>query len=98
MSGSRRSLLLCAAGLAFAAGCTLDAPPLAAPPAIRTAPAPPAANGPSIAPPPAGLQAGRGPLPAEAPPVAADETPLPINLATALRLSNARPLDVQIAA
>ena len=98
MRGARRSLLLCAAGLASAAGCTLDTPSLAAPPLARTAAAPHVPAGPSITPPPASLQAGRGPLPAGPPPVAADETPLPINLATALRLSNARPLDVQIAA
>src|SRR5205807_8537503 len=51
----------------------------------------------NFAAPPAALQAGRGPLPNSTPPTEPADTPLPINLATALQLSNARPLDVQIA-
>jgi outer membrane protein TolC len=48
-------------------------------------------------PPPPQLAAGRGPLPQTHPAPEADEHPLPINLATALQLAGARPLDVQIA-
>ena len=48
-------------------------------------------------PPPASLTAGKSPFANTTPPVEASDAPLPINLATAFRLSNARPLDVQIA-
>src|SRR5438094_4280249 len=105
MRGTRRSVLGCAAaGLIAATGCIptaaslADQPPLAlglAP--VRIAEASPAPFGPGIPAPPAELQAGRGPLPTGTPPVAESDTPLPINLATALHLSGGRPLDVQIA-
>ncbi len=52
---------------------------------------------PGVPSPPASLTAGKGPLANTTPPVEESDAPLPINLATALRLSNARPLDVQIA-
>src|SRR5437588_645491 len=51
----------------------------------------------ALPPAPTAVQPGHGPLPDNVPPAAATDTPLPINLATALQLSNARPLDVQIA-
>jgi outer membrane protein TolC len=105
MRGARRSVLGCAAaGVLAAAGCIpttaslADQPPLAlglAP--VRIAEASPARTAPGIPTPPVDLQAGRGPLPTPAPPVAESDTPLPINLATALHMSGGRPLDVQIA-
>jgi outer membrane protein TolC len=68
--------------------------PVEAPPA----PAPAVHRVESIAAPPPALQSGRGPLPGpDAGPPAPGDRPLPINLATALQLANARPLDVQIA-
>lgn len=100
----RRTLMLCAvAGLGAAAGCT---PPYISPEAkerlSRLAPDPPmpgrpTAPSPGIPPPPASLAAGKSPLTDTSPPVEPSDAPLPINLATALRLGNARPLDVQIA-
>jgi outer membrane protein TolC len=99
MRGTRRSLLLSAA-VGLGAGCVPNqyraeypVPPVA----NRMNPTPSAASGPGVAPPPMELLAGRGPLPENTPPAAPTDTPLPINLATALQLSNARPLDVQIA-
>ena len=105
MRGTRRAVLGCAAaGLLAATGCTpttaslADAPPVArGQTPARTAPASPIPSAAGI-PPPANLEAGRGPLPTEAPAVAPSDVPLPINLATALHLSGARPLDVQITA
>jgi outer membrane protein TolC len=52
---------------------------------------------PSIAQPLASLVSGQSPLGESKPAAEATDTALPINLATALQLSNARPLDVQIA-
>ena len=102
MWGTRRSLFLCAAGLASAGGCTSPFGPVepgASTPIIRAQetarrdgePAPP------VAAPPVELTAGRGPLPRSTPSLAPGDTPLPINLATAFQLAGARPLDVQIA-
>jgi len=95
MRHGRRAWLFCA-GVAAAAGCTAGAPVTAdsagrpvvarAQETVRTAFAPPA-----------GLLAGRGPLPDPTPAPADTDAPLPINLATALQLAGARPLDVQIA-
>src|SRR5688572_14206988 len=98
MRAFRRTIALCAAGLIPAAGCTSDVPrPVARgqDPAPRTAFTTPANSYP---PPPAPLVAGRNPLTTEPPPATAGgDRPLPINLATALHLAGARPLDVQIA-
>lgn len=87
-----------AAGLGSATGC-LSAPAILDPdpmPTVVRAQEPPKPAS-AIAPPPASLTAGRGPLPDPTPPAAPSDTPLPVNLATALQLANARPLDVQIA-
>jgi outer membrane protein TolC len=98
MRGTRRVLLLSAA-VGLGCGCVpnqyrTDTPrPLAPPRVTETS----TAAGPPIAAPPAELLAGNGPLPESTPPPAPTDAPLPINLATALQLSNARPLDVQIA-
>jgi outer membrane protein TolC len=99
----RRTLVLCA-GLLAAAGCTPAAyhaeaavPLASGQDPARTSLSPPAAPAPAIPDPPANLRAGRGPLPDAAPPAEPADAPLPINLATALQLGNARPLDVQIA-
>lgn len=104
MRGTRRSVLGCAAaGLLAATGCTPITSSLAAAPVARgqeparTAQASPIPAGSGIPQPPANLEAGRGPLPTEVPAVAPSDVPLPINLATALHMSGARPLDVQIA-
>ncbi|HYH63137.1 MAG TPA: TolC family protein [Urbifossiella sp.] len=95
MRAFRRTIALCAAALVPAAGCTPDAPrPLARgqEPRSRTAFV---LNYPS---PPQPLLEGKNPLPTAPPPAAAGgDRPLPINLATALQLAGARPLDVQIA-
>ncbi len=98
MRASRRTIALCAAGLMPAGGCATDATR----PAVRgqetTARA--AYSSPVLpdSPIPQPLLAGRNPLPGEPPPAAAaGDRPLPINLATALQLAGARPLDVQIA-
>src|SRR4051794_36800362 len=99
MRGTRRSLLLSAA-VGLGTGCVPNqyrAEYPVSPVANRVNPTPPAAAGPGVAAPPMELLAGRGPLPENTPPSAPTDTPLPINLATALQLSNARPLDVQIA-
>lgn len=97
MRASRLAIALCA-GLPPTAGCTADAArPLARgqQPPTRTALSAPA---PATLSPPSTLSAGRNPLPADPPPaVAGGDRPLPINLATALQLAGARPLDVQIA-
>ncbi|MBN9520749.1 TolC family protein [bacterium] len=98
MRATRRAIALCAAGLLPACGCTTDAArPLARgqEPAPRTAFAGPVLPYP---PPPQRLVTGRNPLAADPPPATAGgDQPLPINLATALQLAGARPLDVQIA-
>jgi outer membrane protein TolC len=95
MRASRRTIALCAAGLLPAAGCTADAP---GPVARGQLPPPRPALAAPYPPPPQPLLAGRNPLPTETPPAAAGgDQPLPINLATALQLAGARPLDVQIA-
>ncbi len=97
MGAFRRTLKACAvAGLCSAFGCT-------APDTFSDVPAagvrarPPAAPSLGVPAPPASLVAGKSPLTDTAPPVEPSDSPLPINLATALRLGNARPLDVQIA-
>jgi outer membrane protein TolC len=84
------------AALGLGAGCVPYQYRNEVPVAGRVVPSPPA-DGPRVAPPPVELVAGRGPLPENTPTAAPTDTPLPINLATALQLSNARPLDVQIA-
>src|SRR5262245_11391290 len=98
MRGARRSVLGCAAaGLFAATGCIPTTASLADPAPLarlQPSPVPPV---PGIPAPPPDLQAGRGPLPTATPPLAESDTPLPINLATALHLSGGRPLDVQIA-
>ncbi|MFO0804068.1 MAG: TolC family protein [Gemmataceae bacterium] len=86
-----RRAMLVAAGLACGAGCIGDARDSVA-----------RSQGPvrsplDVAPPPAALLEGRGPLPATKPALEPNESPLPINFATALQLAGARPLDVQIA-
>lgn len=48
--------------------------------------------------PPGSLLAGQSPLPQPIPPAPVGEKVLPVNLATALQLAGAQPLDVQIAA
>ena len=80
-----------AAGLACAAGCAGEP---REPLARSQEPVRPPVE---IAPPPPQLTSGRGPLPQPSPALAANDTPLPINFATALQLAGARPLDVQIA-
>lgn len=96
MGGVRRTLALCAGGLLAAAGCATDAD-APRPVAVRSQePARPTSTS-SYPAPPAPLLAGRGPLPDSTPAPAATDTPLPINLASALQLAGARPLDVQIA-
>lgn len=100
MGRARRSLLACAlAGFAPAAGCVSGPEPDPRPPLARAQDldrtAPKAV--PSVQPPPESLVAGRGPLPENTPPPDPTAAPLPINLATALQLAGARPLDVQIA-
>ena len=104
MGGFRRTFTVCAAaGLASAVGCMSGVPPVAdsgrSAPLIRGPVAskeeyPP---GPAYLPPPGDLIAGQGPLPDTSSPPAATDTPLPINLATALQLAGGRPLDIQIA-
>ncbi|MDY3559636.1 TolC family protein [Gemmata sp. JC673] len=94
----RRSLFACAVAVSgAAAGCStadtfLDRPASTARGQLQTRPG---ATG--IASPPKSLSAGKPPVVNAAPPLEPADRPLPINLATALRLSNARPLDVQIA-
>ena len=86
-----------AIGLANGAGCAGDSPrpePTRTPLARSQEPVRTSAGYPA---PPAHLLAGRGPLPQNTPRIADGDTPLPINLATALQLAGARPLDVQIA-
>ena len=87
------------AGLAGAAGCVGDASkfePLEARTPLARSQEPASVPTHTLAP-PLQLLAGRGPLPQSAPPLAANDIPLPINFATALQLAGARPLDVQIA-
>ncbi len=84
------------AGLGTATGCATDAASDGPRETVRaqqpTRPAPR-----SSAPvPPASLASGKQPATSSA--QTTEPAPLPINLATALKLSNARPLDVQIAA
>lgn len=92
----RRALFACAvAGLGTATGCTT---PGAAPDesvSAARAQIPAKAGAPSFVPPSPKLAAGVGPD--ANPPREATDAALPINLATALKLSDARPLDVQIA-
>ena len=97
MGGLRCSIALGAIGLVFAAGCETFAERSVEPAATARAQMPRPASSSSILQPPASLLAGQAPLPNSTPAVEASETPLPINLATALQLANARPLDVQIA-
>ncbi|HJZ59078.1 MAG TPA: TolC family protein, partial [Gemmataceae bacterium] len=84
------------AGLVSAVGCTTTLDKLR-PPLARGQDATKTAVSPTYPAPPANLEAGKGPLPDSTPPLAPSETPLPINLASALYLAGARPLDVQIA-
>src|SRR5262245_36744955 len=95
MGVRRRAPVLCAAWVLCAAGCgTLEEVP--ADPVLARAqlPArtPMSLPGPAFTPP-----SGKSPLPDSSPPADTSDTPLSINLATALRLAGARPLDVQIA-
>ncbi|HEY1186515.1 MAG TPA: TolC family protein [Gemmata sp.] len=93
----RRTLIACTvAGLGAAAGCT--APGTLADDSVLAARAqqPPRTGARGVMPPAPALMAGKGPA-MSAPRPEPTDTPLPINLATALKLSNARPLDVQIA-
>lgn len=98
----RRALLACAvAGLGTATGCMLpdgsqELKPL---PREEAVPRPELVDRQAarVPPLPLALAAGKSPLANTSPPVEASDAPLPINLATALRLANARPLDVQIA-
>lgn len=86
-----RRAMLVAAGLACAAGCVAN-------PREGVARSQEPVRSPlDVAPPPAALIEGRGPLPQSKPALEPNETPLPINFATALQLAGARPLDVQIA-
>src|SRR5262245_36318688 len=98
MRAARRAIVLCAAGLLPACGCTAD---VARPLARGQEPAPRTAfTGPVLPypPPPQRLVTGRNPLAVDPPTAsAAGDEPLSINLATALQLAGARPLDVQIA-
>ncbi|MBN9119157.1 MAG: TolC family protein [Planctomycetes bacterium] len=96
MGAFRRTLAACTvAGFVSAGGCA--APEPFTTPADRLRALPPAvARGAGTPLPPAAL-AGRSPVANAAPPVEPTDAPLPINLATALQLANARPLDVQIA-
>src|SRR5262245_15975133 len=92
MRGIRRSFALCAAGLLAAVGCgTLADSPARQLPLMR-AQLPEKVTAPAFTPP-----SGKSPLPDAAPPADPTDTPLPINLATAMKLANGRPLDVQIA-
>src|SRR5205814_4599771 len=91
----RRALALCAASGLTAAGCgTLADVPADSPLARMQPPARTAAAAPAPA---FTLPSGKSPLPDSSPPADPTDTPLPINLPTALRLAGARPLDVQIA-
>jgi outer membrane protein TolC len=93
----RGIIVLSAIGLICATGCeTIPDPTLGAPPIVRTK-TDLATSTPTILQPPDSLREGKAPLPYSTTPVQSSETPLPINLATALQLANARPLDVQIA-
>ena len=56
-----------------------------------------AAQAPGIAPPPVGLAQGREPIAMTPSKAESFERTFPINLATAMRLANARPIDVQVA-
>jgi len=97
MGAIRRALFACAvAGLGAAAGCTMPDGPADeyAPGGVfnRRAPRLPSAGVPPTSP-----AVGKGPPEAPAWLVESSGAPLAINLATAMRLGNARPLDVQIA-
>lgn len=93
----RCSIVLTAIGLISTAGCeTLMDPTLGSPPIVRAQAARSVSN-PTIQQPPEALLDGKAPLPYNTTPVPSSDTALPINLATALQLANARPLDVQIA-
>ena len=95
MGAIRRALFACTAGLGAAAGCATPDDTLAVDhPLTRRVPRLPATG---ILPLPHTLTSGAAPLGTTAPPLEPTDAPLPINLATAMRLGNARPLDVQIA-
>jgi outer membrane protein TolC len=84
--------------LLFVGGCTelfAQGVPVPLPPTTDSRPVqlPPL----GLLPPPASLQAGQSPLPSPNAAVEPGERVWPINLATALRLAGATPLDVQIA-
>ena len=97
MGAVRRIAALCTlGGLVAAVGCT-SAPDLAPKPSAVRGQEPARTAAPTYPAPPEELEQGRGPLPESTPPVAPTDTPLPINLASALHLAGARPLDVQIA-
>lgn len=84
------------AGLASAVGCA-SVPEMPKSSTARGQEPIRTSNGPTFAAPPENLENGQGPLSNASPPLAATDTPLPINLASAFRLAGARPLDVQIA-
>jgi outer membrane protein TolC len=99
MGAFRRALFTCAvAGLGSALGCTTadTLPSVLGSRARGQQSQRPRSTG--IPLPPAALVDGSSTLPKVAPALEASDSPLPINLATALHLGNARPLDVQIAA
>ena len=97
MEAIRRIFALGAlAGLASAVGCT-SIPELPKSPSARGQEPVIASNTLTYPAPPEHLENGQGPLPNQSPPLAASEKPLPINLASAMRLAGAQPLDVQIA-
>lgn len=88
--------VLAAIALLLAAGCeTLTDPTRVVPVYARLTANP--VTSPSISQLPESLHEGQAPLPYNTVPVQSSDKPLPINLATALQLANARPLDVQIA-
>ncbi len=97
MGAFRRTLFVCAvAGFGSATGCTTadtfgDVPSQRV--RAQQTTRPPSTGVPL---PPASLVDGKSPLAKNTPPLDASDSPLPINLATALQLGNARPLDVQI--
>ena len=96
MRGFRRALVAwTVAGFASASGCA--APETFEGPADRQRALPPAvAKGGGAPLSPAAL-VGKSPVASAIPPVEPTDSQLPINLATALQLAHARPLDVQIA-
>jgi outer membrane protein TolC len=108
MEACRRTLFVCAAAvLGAAAGCTTprasDAPPDTPSGTARASrpeplpPLPPVPTLPRSGGTPQPVKPAGGVLSPDGTPAARPDAPLPINLATALRLGGARPPDVQIA-